>query len=122
MFLIQSYVLCLFQLALAEEYKKPIITLRLENVSEIDPGLKLIIMKRQVSGARELMASFRQLCLCGFSVSTVLPTSMYTNNLDAYIFCVQWIDFLEESDFETSSRELVTAICTTVGGGSGPEL
>ena len=48
MFLIQSYVLCLFQLALAEEYKKPIITLRLENVSEIDPGLKLIIMKRQV--------------------------------------------------------------------------
>ena len=115
MFLIQSYVLCLFQLALAEEYKKPIITLRLENVSEIDPGLKLIIMKRQVSGARELMASFQQLCLCGFSVSTVLPTSMY-------IFCVQWIDFLEESDFETSSRELVTAICTTVGGGSGPEL
>ena len=40
--------LSLFQLALAEEYKKPIITLRLEAVAEIDPGLKLIIQKRQV--------------------------------------------------------------------------
>ena len=36
------------QLGLAEEFKKPIINVRVEDVSEIDPGLKLIIQRRQV--------------------------------------------------------------------------
>ena len=36
------------QLGLAEEFKKPIINLRVEDVNEIDPGLKLIIQRRQV--------------------------------------------------------------------------
>ena len=36
------------QLGLAEEFKKPIINVRVEEVSEIDPGLKLIIQRRQV--------------------------------------------------------------------------
>ena len=36
------------QIALAEEYHKPIMTLRLEHVTDMDPGLKLIIQRRQV--------------------------------------------------------------------------
>ena len=36
------------QLGLAEDFKKPIINVRVEDVKEIDPGLKLIIQRRQV--------------------------------------------------------------------------
>ncbi|KAL5470853.1 hypothetical protein EMCRGX_G028891 [Ephydatia muelleri] len=38
---------CQDELGLAEEYHKPIITAKLENVSEMDPGLKLVIQRRQ---------------------------------------------------------------------------
>ena len=34
---------------MAEEYKKPIITVKLQVVEEIDPGLKLMIQRRQAS-------------------------------------------------------------------------
>ena len=46
MFLLNSSTY--IQLGLAEEFKKPIINVRVEDVSEIDPGLKLIIQRRQV--------------------------------------------------------------------------
>ena len=36
------------QLSLAEEYKKPIITVRYQHAEEMDPGLKLTIQRRQV--------------------------------------------------------------------------
>ena len=39
----------IMQLGLAEEFKKPIINLRAEDVSDMDPGLKLIIQRRQVA-------------------------------------------------------------------------
>lgn len=39
----------LFQLGLAEELKKPIIALKLEDPREMDPGLKLVVQRRQVS-------------------------------------------------------------------------
>ena len=38
----------MLQLGLAEEFKKPIINVRVEEISEMDPGLKLIIQRRQV--------------------------------------------------------------------------
>ena len=41
-------ILLILQLGLAEEFKKPIINARMEEVSEIDPGLKLIMQRRQV--------------------------------------------------------------------------
>ena len=41
-------LICKLQIALAEEYHKPIMTVRLEAVGEMDPGLKLIIQRRQV--------------------------------------------------------------------------
>ena len=34
---------------MAEEYKKPIITVKLQVVEEMDPGLKLMIQRRQAS-------------------------------------------------------------------------
>lgn len=45
---IRTCLTIMFQLGLAEEFKKPIINVRVEEVSEIDPGLKLIIQRRQV--------------------------------------------------------------------------
>lgn len=40
------------QLGLAEDMKRTIITVECERVKQIDPGLRLIIMSRQASGAR----------------------------------------------------------------------
>ena len=36
------------QVGLAEEYHKPILTIKLQQASEIDPGLKLVLYRRQV--------------------------------------------------------------------------
>jgi hypothetical protein len=41
-------VYCIDELGLAEDMKKPIFTLECECVKNIDPGLRLIIMSRQV--------------------------------------------------------------------------
>lgn len=71
---------CQDEIALAEEYHRPIMTVRLQAVSEMDPGLKLIIQRRQ------------------------------------------WIDFVEEAEFEASKAKLVEALRSTMGQGSGPEL
>ena len=57
-------------MALAEEYHKPIMTVRLEAVSEMDPGLKLIIQRRQV-------------CECVYVCVHIVYTSM-ANDLLIY--------------------------------------
>jgi hypothetical protein len=40
---------CHDELSLAEDYKKPIVTVKYQHSEEMDPGLKLIIQRRQVS-------------------------------------------------------------------------
>lgn len=89
------------QIALAEEYHKPIMTIRLEQVTEMDPGLKLIIQRRQV---------FDQLNFCSW-YSYLMLDHTHTHT--------QWIDFIEESTFHSSSQELVEALRSSVGPGSG---
>jgi hypothetical protein len=39
---------CHDELSLAEEYKKPIVTVKYQHSDEMDPGLKLIVQRRQV--------------------------------------------------------------------------
>jgi hypothetical protein len=41
---------CHDELSLAEEYKKPIVTVKYQHSDEMDPGLKLIVQRRQVYG------------------------------------------------------------------------
>jgi hypothetical protein len=70
---------CHDELSLAEDYKKPIVTVKYQHSEEMDPGLKLIIQRRQ------------------------------------------WMDFSDDSQFDSSCGELLEAVGRLIGPGSGPE-
>ena len=64
MFCVMLFSPHLDQIALAEEYHKPIMTVRLEAVSEMDPGLKLIIQRRQVQRTAQCVPQVPLLFTC----------------------------------------------------------